>query len=522
LGSLAFIGLSQVRESAVFSGIPLVERLGERTCGVWVVHIESGETIGFLRFEAGVQEIFAVQVLHGIRFPELLEWNDERMAHSYVLPDEALAEVVLPTPEQAAQTAPYHFQLANRLYEEGKLEEAVAAYRRCLELEPSYPDGRFNLAVALGNTGRYDEAAVYMEDVIREEPERAEAYNSLGYLASRQGELEKAISYWRRAIQLRPDYAQAHFSLGLTLLQIGDYESGFAECEWRWRTGHLTPFRFAQPRWEGRPISGRTLLVIFEQGVSEAIQFARYLPLAAERCGKLILSCAPDLMPLFAAVSGIAQLCEPRQIGNLQFDYYLPLLSLPYVFGTKVDTIPATVPYLDAVTLRGNRDSFVPLASPYPRIGVYWRDGATLRNHQASCDLSDLFPILRNGSVTFYSLQRGQENLDLAQLPADIQVQKPDPEPADVRDLARIIEQLDLVVSVDAPVIHLAGAMGKAVWSLLAYTPDWRWGLTGERTPWYPTMRLFRQLQPGDWTGIMERMALVLKRVEWQLQSTGS
>jgi uncharacterized protein (TIGR03032 family) len=522
LGSLAFIGLSQVRESAVFSGIPLVERLGERTCGVWVVHIESGETIGFLRFEKGVQEIFAVQVLRGIRFPELLEWSDERMAHSYVLPDEALAEVVLPTPEQAAQTATHHFQMANRLYEEGKLEEAVAAYRRCLELEPSYPNGRFNLAVALGDAERYSEAAVYMEGVIRDDPDRAEAYNSLGYLASRRGEPDKAISYWRRAIQLRPDYAQAHFSLGLTLLQIGDYESGFSECEWRWRTGHLTPLRFAQPRWDGRPISGRTLLVIFEQGISDAVQLARFLPLAAERCGKLILSCPPDLMPLFSAVSGIAQLCEPRQIRDIQFDYYLPLLSLPYVFGTKLDTIPANVPYLDAARLCGNRDSFAPLASPSPKIGIYWRNGNPPRNHQGSCGLSDWVPILRTGGIIFYSLQREQDNLDLERLPADIQVRKPDPAPADVRDLARIIEQLDLVVSVDASVIHLAGAMGKPVWSLLAFTPDWRWMLTGESTPWYPTMRLFRQLQPGDWTGVMAQLAQSLKRMEWQIQGSRS
>ena len=139
LGSLAFIGLSQVRESAVFSGIPLVERLSERTCGVWVVHIESGQTIGFLRFEAGVQEIFAVQVLQGIRFPELMEWTDERMAHSYVLPDEALAEVVMPTEEQIAKSPGHHFQRGNKFYEQGQLEEAIAAYRKCLELEPEYP-----------------------------------------------------------------------------------------------------------------------------------------------------------------------------------------------------------------------------------------------------------------------------------------------------------------------------------------------------------------------------------------------
>jgi tetratricopeptide (TPR) repeat protein len=179
----------------VFSGIPLVERLSERTCGVWVVHIETGQTIGFLRFESGVQEIFAVQAPQGIRFPELMEWNDERLAHSYVLPDEALAEVRLPTEEEIARSPAYQLQLGNKHYEEGKLEEAIAAYRRCLEAEPKHADARFNLGVALGDVELYEEACACLEEVLRGDPKRAEAYNSLGYLASRRGEPHKAISY---------------------------------------------------------------------------------------------------------------------------------------------------------------------------------------------------------------------------------------------------------------------------------------------------------------------------------------
>ena len=158
VGPLAFIGLSQVRESAVFSGIPLVERVRERTCGVWVVHIETGQTIAFLRFEAGVQEVFAVQALQGVRFPEILEWSDERLAHSYVLPDEAVAEVALPTEEDLARSPAVHFRRANDLYSQGKLEDAIAAYRQCLALQPDYPDARYNLGVALGDAEYYSEA----------------------------------------------------------------------------------------------------------------------------------------------------------------------------------------------------------------------------------------------------------------------------------------------------------------------------------------------------------------------------
>ncbi|MBI4488162.1 MAG: TIGR03032 family protein, partial [Deltaproteobacteria bacterium] len=240
VGPLAFIGLSQVRESAVFSGIPLVERLRERTCGVWVVHIETGQTIGFLRFEAGVQEIFAVQVLQSIRFPELLEWNDERLAHSYVLPDEALAEVVLPTEEQLARSPAFHFQRGNDLYKQGKVEEAITAYRQALALQPEFPNARYNLGVALGDAEQWAEACACLEQVIKAEPERAEAYNSLGYVLSRLLQPHKAIPYLERAIELQPSYAQAHFNLAASLLKIGDYARGFAEYEWRWQTRQFT------------------------------------------------------------------------------------------------------------------------------------------------------------------------------------------------------------------------------------------------------------------------------------------
>lgn len=309
IGPLAFIGLSQVRESAVFSGIPLVQRLRERSCGVWVVNIETGETVGFLRFDAGVQEIFAVQALRRIRFPELLEWNDQRLAHSYVLPDEALADVALPTKEELAQSPAPHFQRGNEMHKQGKLDEAIAAYRHCLALEPQFPNARFHLGVALADAQRYLEAGAHLEQVIQAEPEKAEAYNSLGYVSSCQRQLEKAIAYWRRAIELQPNYAQAHVNLGMGLLQVGDYARGFAEYEWRPLNGFHPP----HDKWDGRAIPEKTLLIYTEQGAGDAIQFARYLPLAAERCKRLILACPADLMPIFAAIPGIAQIREKEK-----------------------------------------------------------------------------------------------------------------------------------------------------------------------------------------------------------------
>jgi len=510
LGPLAFIGLSQVRESAVFSGIPLVARLKERTCGVWVVHIETGETVGFLRFESGVQEIFAVQVLPGVRFPELLEWHDERLAHAYVLPDEALAEVRLPSPEELERSPAFHFQRGTALYHDAKLEEAIAAYRRCVALDPHFPNARYNLGVALGDAESLEEARACLEAVVAAEPERAEAHNSLGFVLSRSGRSREAIACYERALEYQPGYARAHFNLGMALLQLGDYRRGFEEYEWRWQTGQFTPFACPHPKWDGRPLPDRTLLIHAEQGAGDAIQFARYLPLAAERCGRLIVVCTPELRPLFATLPGIAELREPGRLEVSEFDAYLPLLSLPRVFETTPASVPAAVPYLDAAALRRRKGDGYPVlpASPRLKVGVCWAGSSGYKHdRQRSCALSDFLPLLQREGVDFYSLQKGERSRDLLQLPEGIRVQDLDGVRKDFGDTALIIDQLDLLITVDTSVAHLAGALGKPVWTLLSRVPDWRWGLEGETSAWYPSMRLFRQTRPGDWNEVMARVA---------------
>ncbi len=514
-GPLAFIGLSQVRETAVFSGIPLVERLRERTCGVWIVNIETGDTVGFLRFDAGVQEIFAVQVLAGIRFPELLEWNDERLAHSYVLPDEALALVKLPSPEELARSPAFQFQNATQAYHQGRLAEAIAAYRACLRLDPLFPNARYNLGVALGDAEEYAEAMACLREVVEAEPERPETYNSLGYLTNRQGRPVEAAAHYGRALELRPDYAEAHFNLGMTLLQLGDYRRGFAEYEWRWQTGQFTPFASPHPQWDGGPIPEMTLLVHTEQGAGDAIQFARYLPLAAARCRKLVLVCRADLIPLFATLPGIAEVREAGSLQISEFDTYCALLSLPHLFGTTVETIPDTIPYLDIGTLR--RRKRPPPITPGPglKIGIVWAGSPTYRNdRQRSIALAELLPVLRRPGADFYSLQKGERASDLQGLEPHCRMEDLDPSLADFGDTALAIDALDLVISVDTAVTHLAGALGKPVWTLLPEVPDWRWGLAGETSPWYPSMRLFRQERRGDWASVIARISEALAGIK--------
>ena len=378
-------------------------------------------------------------------------------------------------------------------------------------MQPEFPNAQYHLGVALGDTEHYQEAAAYLEQVVQAEPEKAEAHNSLGYVASRQGQLHKAINHWQRAIELQPNYSQAHVNLGMALLQFGDYPCGFAEYEWRLLNG----FRCPHPKWDGHPIPAKTLLIYTEQGAGDAIQFARYLPLAAERCKSLILACPTDLMPIFATIPGIAQIREREGIRVSEFDTYLPLMSLPHVFETTLETIPASVPYIDAAALRRRKNSSSLLLndSEYPKVGIAWaRSTANRTDRHHSCALNEFLPILSIPEVSFYSLQKGERNKDLADLPSEIPVQNLETELGDFDDLAVIIDELDLVISVDTPVAHIAGALGKPVWTLLSHTPDWRWMLEGETTPWYPTMRLFRQAQPDDWSSVIERVAEALSR----------
>jgi uncharacterized protein (TIGR03032 family) len=518
VGPLAFIGLSQVRETAVFSGIPLVERLKERTCGVWVVHIETGTTVGFLRFEAGVQEIFAVHVLQGARFPEILEWHDERLAHSYVLPDEAMAEVAMPSAADLARLPAFHAQRGLELYQQGQLTGAIAAFRQCLELDPEDREARYRLGVTLGDVEQYDEAVAELERVIRDEPEHAEAYNSLGYVCSRRGQPRQAIAAYERAVALRPDYAQGHLNLAMTLLQTGDYARGFAEYEWRWRTGQFTPFRCPHPQWDGQPIPDHTLLIHTEQGAGDAVQFARFLPLAAQRCRRLLVVGPGDLLPLLATAPGIQELREAGEIGVHEFDRYLPLMSLPRVLGVTPATIPARVPYLDVEALRRRKEMAVvpPPTDGRRRVGLVWQGSPTHRDDQRrSCRLQAWLPFLRTPGVAFYSLQRGAPAQELAGLPPDVTVQDLEPALHDFGDLAWAILHLDLVITVDTSAAHVAGALGRPVWTLLSAVPDWRWGLAGETTPWYPTMRLFRQPRPGDWAAVAAQVAGALAGQSW-------
>ena len=519
-GPLAFIGLSQVRESAVFSGIPLVKRSHERVCGVWVVHIETGATVGFLRFDAGVQEIFAVQVLRGVRYPELLDWDDKTIAHSYVLPDEALPEVHLPSSAQLDQSPGFHFQRGNQFYERGDVLRSIEAYRRCVALQPEFPNARYNLGVALGEAGLYAEAEQILRQVIDAEPDRAEAYNSLGFVAMRQCQTDEAIAHFDRAIALAPSYANAHRNLGMALLQRGDFRRGFEEYEWRNAEARMRQTFGPHPQWHGEPIPDKNLLVYCEQGAGDVIQFARFLPHAALCCEKLIVACQRDLIPILTTITGVAEIREASTVGLTQFDVYSPLLSLPRVFGTTLESVPAGIPYVDIeVIRRRNKAVTLPQSSNhYMKVGIVWGGDPNNRvDRFRSCSLALMLPLLKVPGIEFFSLQKGERARELNDLPSGVRVYDCGQQIDDFGDLALALSQLDLTITVDTAVVHLAGALGLPVWTLLAYASDWRWLSRTDRSRWYPTMRLFRQTREGDWAEVVNRVAgAIRQQQQWR------
>ncbi len=498
-GPLAFIGLSQVRETAVFSGIPLVERLQERTCGVWVVNVQTGETVAFLRFEEGVQEIFAVQIVPS-RYPEMLEFGNQLINTSYVLPDEAMKDVpaVLkqPLPAQPGETTPPPQGFAELI----------------------------NQGADLLNQDRLSEAQALFEKARELAPNRAEVYNNLGNVATMENRMDDAVAEYEHALRLNPDLADAHMNLGMAWLKLGDLPIGFREFEWRWQTRQFTPFMPPHPRWDGSDLPGKTLLVHTEQGAGDAIQFIRFVKQARRRVGKVLLLAPEPLQALFGTAEGVDEIRGAGSIAEQSFDVHIPLLSLPTVLGTTLKTIPNEMPYLaaplaDAGTQGGGdaaNGRFALGPGDGLRVGIAWAGSSTQGNDRnRSATLAAFAPLLETPGIEWHSLQVGEKAAELAAWNAragdqGVQIRDWSGEIRSWEDTAAIVSQLDLVISVDTGVVHLAGALGKPVWVLLCFAADYRWLMEREDCPWYPTARLFRQAQPKDWAPVMSAAAAAL------------
>lgn len=399
-----------------------------------------------------------------------------------------------------------HNLLGAALAAQDNLPAAIAQYRQALVAQPAYVEVLSNLADALRQIGALDEALARLQHAITLAPGYPGAHNNLGMVWSDLRRFDKALASFDRAIALAPDNARYHTNRGITLLRCGDFPAGWPEYEWRLKLEAAPPRRWTQPRWQGEPLDGRRIFLHAEQGFGDMIQFLRYVPRVVARGGRVVLESPPELLRLFDGAIPVERLVRLGDDPG-DFDCYCPLLSLPGVFQTDLAHIPTPAAYLQPPPLLADtwRRRLAPTENCF-RVGLAWRGRPHPRGR--SIAPAHLAP-LAAGEVTFFKLHTETAPGDADALPARLRLLD-GPARADFADLAGLITQMDLVISIDTAAAHLAGAMGKPVWVLLPTPSDWRWLHDRQDSPWYASMRLFRQQRPNDWPPVVERVAAAL------------
>lgn len=412
--------------------------------------------------------------------------------------------------------APALAALAQALWLAGRPREGLGHARRAVAIQPPNPHFRLILAQLCMWQGRTAEAREHLGAVLDdpgiEPPMRARALGLLGEWHVARGQFAAANEPYRAALALAPDVAANHMALGINLLRLGDYAPGWAEYAWHSRA----PFRRHQRpelqhppgrRWTGEPLHGRSILLWDDQGYGDAIQSFRYLPLLCEAGAARIVYCTlPPLASLFAASAPFAEVCaEPPPTAT---DFHCATFDLPAVFGTRLETIPAATPYLRAPPLP--RRLRLP-AVRLPRVGLAWSgDTRHLRDHQRSIPAAEFLQVADEPALSFCCLQNEVRLGDEPALTRRPQVLRIGERLRNFAETAAVMAALDLVVTVDTAVAHLAGALGRPVWLLLPFVPDWRWLTERQDSPWYPTMRLFRAGRDG-WAPVLRRVAEELR-----------
>jgi tetratricopeptide (TPR) repeat protein len=395
---------------------------------------------------------------------------------------------------------------------QGKSEAAVACAARAIALQPDRANFHSNLGNALRDQGRHEDAATALQQALRLAPEAPEILYNFGLVLRDMGRLDTALSCFDAVLKSRPDHAECRYDRALAILQAGDLKRGFAEYEARWTLKRNPPRAFDKPRWNGQPLAGKTLLIHAESGFGDAIQFARYAALAKKKSGATLVLESPAelarLMETIEAVDKIAIRGGPLPA----FDAHIPMMSLPALMETAAATVPAAVPYLGAPEIRAV--ALPNLAPGALKVGIVWAGNPESRaDRHRSCPFVRFLDLAHVPNVVLYGLQGGDAAGDVRRHAAEPLVFETGPLLADFADMASAIDQLDLVVSVDSACAHLAGALGKPVWTLLPDVADWRWTARGQKTPWYPSMRLFRQKSRGDWNGVMAEVVAELRNL---------
>jgi predicted O-linked N-acetylglucosamine transferase (SPINDLY family) len=408
-------------------------------------------------------------------------------------------------------SAVVHNNRGNALRKLNRLADALSAYQDAIRLKPDYAQAYCNMGVTLADLGHEADSRYFFQRTLMLDPASADAHFNMGLLSHKTSNYELALACLDRSIALNPDFADAYWNKAFLKLLMGDFPEGFVLYEWGWKSGMRLGSRdFNEPLWLGKtPLAGKRLLIHHEQGIGDCIQYARYVQLAVEMDAEVILETPAPLVPLLKTLTPA---CELVVMGDPlpRFDYYIPLMSLPLAFGTTLDHMPPSAPYLSTEPLRVATWAQRLGSHAKPRVGLVW-SGSTLHqnDHNRSLALKELLPFL-SLPIEFHCLQKEIREEDANSLAALPMIRTHCEAINDFADTAAIVSLMDLVISVDTSVAHLAGAMGKPVWILLPAAPDWRWLLTRKDSPWYPSARLFRQAQPGRWDAVVTKVRAAL------------
>jgi len=398
------------------------------------------------------------------------------------------------------------------LNEQGCSERAIEYYTQAIRLDPQYAEAYNNLGVSCKAMEQFDEAIENYRHALRLDPDFEDAYCNLANILRDLGQCREAIDNYKRAIQLDLSSNKAYWNLTLATLLSGDFLEGWKNYRQHRNTlmDKITGLPDSgKPRWVGSSFSGKRLFIYYEQGLGDIIQLARYLPLVKSRGGTVILETLEPLLELLHSFDCIDDIIEysTNDKSFVEFDLYTSLVDMPNIFGTMVDTVPDDVPYFYAEPQKAQY-WHEQLAGDDFKVGIVWAGSPTHGFDQyRSCKLADFAPLANIRGVQLYGLQKGVAAAQMDEAPWAMQIVNISKHFQNLADTAAAIENLDLVISVDTSVLHLAGAMGKPTWALIPFAPEWRWMMDRNDSPWYPTMKLFRQETWGDWHGVFARVA---------------
>jgi len=453
--------------------------------------------------------------------------------------------------KQRPDSAEIHFNLGSALDDAGRLDESISHLRKAISLRPEFAHAHNDIANVYKKRKEFEKAAGHYKKAIALKPDFKEAHSNLGDLYRQQLNFEDSLKQCRMAVSLEPDFARGYVNIGNTLLDQGCYddaleayqkaidlspgladahynrgfifllkgemEQGWEEYEWRFKSREIAKdIGYAEtvvPEWDGSRLDGKSILILSEQGIGDLIQFVRYFPFVKEMGGTVLFRCRPELVRLFDGYEGIDVLIEDSlEEAAKRADVCVRLLSLPRIFKTTVQTVMGNVPYLK-VDRKTVDDWKLRVDSDLLKVGLVWSGSKSHKNDRnRSCKLSDFAPFAGITGVRYFSLQKEAVDTAGAEPPKGMQMEYLGTGLNDFYDTAAAIMNMDLVITVDTAVAHLAGSLGRPVWTLLPYVPDWRWMLNRDDTPWYPTMRLFRQPGIRDWESVIQQISIELRK----------